>query len=189
MEKEREKINTEYCEEEVVEQCSEHCTDECCECTQEEICDCEDNQADKLKQEYEELNEKYLRLYADFDNYKKRAVKEKADALMYAQGPLVEKLLAVVDNFERALSSGEEDSPFYEGVKMVSKQLNDILHSEGLCEIECEGKPFDPIYHNAVMIDSKEDVDDNVVTEQFQKGYTFKERVIRPSMVKVNKHN
>lgn len=190
MEKENEKINTEHCEEELDEQCKESCEDECCECTQEEICECAENdETEKLKKEYEELNEKYLRLYADFDNYKKRAVKDKADALIYASSPLVEKLLNVLDNFDRALESGEENSPLYEGVKMISKQLTDILHGEGLCEIECEGKPFDPNYHNAVMVDNNEDVEDNIITQQLQKGYTFKERVIRSSMVKVNKHN
>lgn len=197
MEKENEKINTEQCEENLEEQCDELCEEEGCECTEETPCEtsneekCEVNsgEMEKLKKEYEELNEKYLRLYADFDNYKKRAVKDKADALTYAVSPLVEKLLSVLDNFDRALASGESDSPFYEGVKMVSKQLNDILHNEGLCEIECEGKPFDPNYHNAVMVDNLEDVEDNIITQQLQKGYTFKERVIRSSMVKVNKHN
>ncbi|MBO4360997.1 MAG: nucleotide exchange factor GrpE [Eubacteriaceae bacterium] len=141
----------------------------------------------ELQSKYDDLNEKYLRLYADFDNYKKRSVKERADALNYACAPVMEKLLAVLDNFERALSSCEEETPFAEGVKMVSKQLSDILASEGLSPIESTGNAFDPLLHNAVMVDSDETKEDNTVTAELQKGYRYRDRVIRPAMVKVNK--
>ena len=140
-----------------------------------------------LEEKYGELNDKYLRLYADFDNYKKRSTKERSDALNYAAAPVMEKLLVVLDNFERALTSCEEDTPFAEGVRMVSKQLSDILTSEGLSPIESVDSVFDPQMHNAVMVDSDETKEDNIVTEELQKGYRYKDRVIRPSMVKVNK--
>ena len=99
----------------------------------------------------------------------------------------MEKLLAVLDNFERALSSCEEETPFAEGVKMVSKQLSDILASEGLSPIESTGNAFDPLLHNAVMVDSDETKEDSTVTAELQKGYRYRDRVIRPAMVKVNK--
>ncbi|MBQ1466107.1 MAG: nucleotide exchange factor GrpE [Eubacteriaceae bacterium] len=140
-----------------------------------------------LEKKYDELNDKYLRLYADFDNYKKRSTKERSDALNYAAAPVMEKLLVVLDNFERALTSCEEDTPFAEGVRMVSKQLSDILTSEGLSPIESVDSVFDPLMHNAVMVDADETKEDNIVTAELQKGYRYKDRVIRPSMVKVNK--
>ena len=146
-----------------------------------------DKALEALQAKYDELNEKYLRLYADFDNYKKRSVKERADALNYACAPVMEKLLTVLDNFERALTSCEEETPFAEGVRMVSKQLNDILSTEGLSPIESVECEFDPLMHNAVMVDSDETKEDNVVTAELQKGYRYKDRVIRPSMGKVNK--
>ena len=149
----------------------------------------ENEAAEKHQREYDELNERYLRLYADFENYKKRSVKEKADSLIYACAPLMEKLLSVKDNMERALGSGEENSPLFEGLKLVAKQFGDILEGEGLQAIETENKPFDPNYHNAVMLDNDEEKEDNVITAELQKGYTFKDKVIRPSMVKVNKKN
>ena len=101
----------------------------------------------------------------------------------------MEKLLSVKDNMERALGSGEENSPLFEGLKLVAKQFGDILEGEGLQAIETENKPFDPNYHNAVMLDNDEEKEDNVITAELQKGYTFKDKVIRPSMVKVNKKN
>lgn len=176
--------------EEVCEELNEQT--ECEETVTEEIPETPDIAAivGQMKKEYEELNDKYMRLYADFDNYKKRSVKEKSDALNYAAVPLMEKLLGVMDNFERALASCEDqESAFCEGVKMVSRQLTDILTSEGLSAIEALDSQFDPNLHNAVMVDSDTEKEDNVITAEFQKGYMFKDRVVRPSMVKVNKLN
>lgn len=145
---------------------------------------------EQMKKEYSDLNDKYMRLYADFDNYKKRSVKEKSDALNYAAVPLMEKLLSVMDNFDRALASCEDqESAFCEGVKMVSRQLTDILTSEGLKAIDALDSQFDPNLHNAVMVDNDAEKEDNVITAEFQKGYMFKDKVVRPSMVKVNKLN
>lgn len=163
-----------------------------CEETAEETPEAPDIAAivEAMKKEYEDLNDKYMRLYADFDNYKKRSVKERSDALNYASVPLMEKLLGVMDNFDRALASCEDqESAFCEGVKMVSRQLTDILTAEGLKVIETQDCQFDPNLHNAVMVDNDADKEDNVITAEFQKGYMFKDKVVRPSMVKVNKLN
>jgi molecular chaperone GrpE len=142
----------------------------------------------KLQNDLAELNDSYLRLHADFDNFRKRAVKEKTEISTYALSDLMTKLLHVLDNFDRAMASCPDDeSPFYEGVKMVAKQLNDIMTEEGLCKIEAQDTAFDPNLHYAVMTECDETKDDNVITQELQTGYRFKDKVIRPSMVKVNK--
>ena len=142
---------------------------------------------DALEKKFGELNDSYLRLYADFDNYKKRTAKEKTETALYATALVMQKLLPVIDNFERALAAETEESAFYTGVKMVYKQLDEILVSEGLKAIPAEGELFDPNLHHAVMTESDEAKDDNVITEQLQRGYMYKEKVLRPAMVKVNK--
>ncbi len=134
-----------------------------------------------------ELNDSYLRLYADFDNFKKRAAKERSEASAYAVGGILTKLLPVLDNFSRALETQTEDKAFYDGVKMVAKQLDDILSADGLTPIEAVGKQFDPNFHNAVMTGCEENKEDNEITAELQRGYTYKDKVLRPSMVKVNK--
>ena len=141
-----------------------------------------------LTEQLKEAEEKYLRLYADFENFRKRSLKEKADAMIYACSPLMEKLIGVVDNFERALGDKGDDSPLCEGMKMVHKQLTDILAQEGLSEIKSTGEQFDPNKHNAVMVENNADIPDEQITKELQKGYVFKDKVVRPSMVAVNKH-
>lgn len=133
--------------------------------------------------------DKYLRLYAEFDNYKKRTQREKdaryADAVIDTVG----ELLSVADNLERALAveiSGEEAEKLAEGVKMVYKQLKDIFSKLGVTEIKALGEQFDPNLHEAVMHVEDETVDDNTVVEEFRKGYIYNDsRVVRHSMVKV----
>lgn len=143
----------------------------------------------KLKEAEEKAKEsfdKYLRQVAEFDNYRKRTTAEKA--AMYSNGvrDTVEKLLPVVDNFERAVNSATDtEDPLYTGVLMILKQLRDVLTELGVEEIPAEGEPFDPNYHNAVMHIDDENCDDNVVVEVFQKGYKLGDKVIRHSMVKV----
>lgn len=143
----------------------------------------------KLKEAEEKAKEsfdKYLRQVAEFDNYRKRTTAEKA--AMYSNGvrDTVEKLLPVVDNFERAVNSATDtEDPLYTGVLMILKQLRDVLTELGVEEISAEGEPFDPNYHNAVMHIDDESCDDNVVVEVFQKGYKLGDKVIRHSMVKV----
>ncbi len=130
--------------------------------------------------------DKYLRQVAEFDNYRKRTTAEKAS--MYSNGvrDTVDKLLPIIDNFERAVASADDkENPLYVGVEMILKQLMEMLVSLGVEEIPAEGEPFDPNLHNAVMHINDESCDTNVVVEVFQKGYKMGDKVIRHSMVKV----
>ncbi|MBS4536875.1 nucleotide exchange factor GrpE [Clostridium sp. D2Q-11] len=136
-----------------------------------------------------ELNERYLRLQADFSNYKKRVEKEKESIYNFANEKLVTELLDVMDNFERAFASadeGVENDSFYQGVVMVYKQLLNILEKNGLEEIEAIKEKFDPNLHHAVMQEENDEYEENTVIDVFQKGYKLKNKVIRPSMVKVS---
>lgn len=139
------------------------------------------------KEKYDELYDKYLRTLAEYDNFKKRSQKEKDDIFSFAVADTIEKLLPVADNLDRAiLALGEnEHSEFAEGVKMVSKQLYEIFEKIGVTEIKAIGEQFDPNIHNAVMHIEDENIESNIITEEFMKGYKYKERVIRHSMVKV----
>ncbi len=143
----------------------------------------------KAEEELKEEKEKYLRLYADFDNYRKRAAKEKSEISLYAQSEIMEKLLPILDNFERAVAAESTDKSFKDGIEMVARQLKDAVTSAGLTEIKAECEKFDPNLHYAVMTDSNKDVAEDTVTEVLQKGYMFKEKILRPAMVKVNKIN
>lgn len=137
-------------------------------------------------EEEEGLNTKYLRLMADFQNYKRRVEKEKSDIYAYANEKIVSELLDVIDNFERALLHESADESFAEGMKMIFKQLTGVLEKAGLEEINALGEDFDPNFHNAVMTEDNADYDSGKVTEVMQKGYMLNKKVIRPSMVKVN---
>ena len=140
----------------------------------------------KQSEEDEALNTKYLRLMADFQNYKRRAEKEKGDTFAYANEKLVSQLLDVVDSFERALQHDCTDEGYAEGMEMIFKQLTGVLEKAGLEEIKALGEDFDPNFHNAVMMEDNDQYDSGKVTEVMQKGYTLNSKVIRPSMVKVN---
>ncbi len=137
-------------------------------------------------EEDEAWSDKYTRLMADFQNYKKRTEKEKADVYSFANEKIMTDLLQVIDNFERALGSECQDEAYAEGMQMIFKQLTDILKSAGLEEIEAVGHDFDPNFHHAVLTDSNPEFDSGKVTEVLQKGYKLNGKVIRPSMVKVN---
>ena len=139
------------------------------------------------KEKYDELYDKHLRLMAEYDNFKKRTQKEKEELFDYAAAGTIEKLLPVIDNLERALDSikEEEKNTFSEGVEMVYKQILEIFEKLHVCKIEAVGKEFDPNLHNAVMHVEDENVDTNIIVEEFMKGYKHKEKVIRYSMVKV----
>ena len=134
------------------------------------------------KEDTEEL--RYLRLMADFQNYKKRVEKEKRDLYSYANEKLMNELLAVVDNFERALDH-DADEGFKEGIEMIFKQLQDVLEKSGLAEIPALGEEFDPNVHSAVMTEETEEYESGKVSGVMQKGYTLNGKVIRPTMVKV----
>ena len=137
-------------------------------------------------EEDEAWSEKYTRLMADFQNFRKRTDKEKADVYSYANEKIMTDLLTVLDNFERALGSECKDEPYAEGMKMIFKQLTDILTAAGLEEIDAVGQDFDPNFHHAVLTDNNADFDSGKVTDVLQKGYKLNGKVIRPSMVKVN---
>lgn len=133
----------------------------------------------------EDESVRYMRLMADFQNYKKRVEKEKSDLYSYANEKLVGEQLAVLDNFERALEQETADESFKEGMKMIFKQLSDVLEKSGLAEIPALGEEFDPNFHNAVMTEETEEYESGKVSGVMQKGYTLNGKVIRPSMVKV----
>ena len=142
---------------------------------------------DKLKEEIESLKDKLMRNLAEFDNYKKRTQKEREDLYATAVCDTIGKILPVKDNLERALISlADAEESVLEGIKMIDKQFSDVLKAQGIEEIKSVGEAFDPERHNAVMREDAEDKEENTITEEFQKGYIYKdEKVIRYSMVKV----
>ncbi len=144
---------------------------------------------EKLKNELSELNDKYLRLMAEFANYQTRTAKEKAARYADAVVDAVSELLPIGDNLERALKAevqSEDAIKFKEGIEMVMKQFNDSLTKLKVEPIKAEGEQFDPNLHNAVMHIEDESIDDNTVVEDLMRGYIYNgERVVRHSMVKV----
>lgn len=143
----------------------------------------------ELNEKVEESQQNYLRALADLENYRRRARKEKEDALKYASVPLIESLLPVLDNFERALDAadGNQDvKVLQEGIEMVYRQFLQALSKSGLTLIEAVGQPFNPHEHNAVMQVAMDGVESGIVVEELQPGYKYAERVIRPSMVKIS---
>lgn len=133
----------------------------------------------------EDGDTRYLRLMADFQNYKKRVEKEKTDLYSYANEKLVTEMLDVIDNFERALQQEDAGAGFKEGMEMIFKQLSGVLEKSGLAEIAALGEDFDPNIHNAVMTEETDAYESGKVSGVMQKGYTLNGKVIRPSMVKV----
>lgn len=131
-------------------------------------------------------DEKYMRLMADFQNYKRRTEKEKAEVFSYANEKIVTELLSVLDNFERALAQESTDEKYAEGMELIFRQMSDVLAKAGLAEIDAVGKEFDPNFHHAVMTDDNADFESGQVTTVLQKGYTLHDKVIRPAMVRVN---
>jgi len=129
--------------------------------------------------------EKFLRLAAEYDNFRKRSIKEKETIFSDVRSDTVSKLLPVYDNLERALSTGSTDEAFYKGVEMTMTQMREIFQSLGVTEIKAVGEPFDPTVHNAVMHVEDPELGENVVAEEFQKGFMLGDRVIRCSVVKV----
>ena len=140
---------------------------------------------DKFEQQVEELTDRLKRSMAEFDNYRKRTEKEKSSMYIIGARDIVEKMLPIVDNFERGLAQAPEDDSFAEGMKMIYRQMMTAFDEMGVKPIEAVGKEFDPNLHNAVMHVEDESVGENIVVEEFQKGYTYKDFVVRHSMVKV----
>ena len=144
---------------------------------------------EELTEKVQEWEDKYLRLYAEFDNFKKRSQREKDARYADAVIDTVAALLEVADNLERALQievESEDAKKLYEGIAMVDKQMKDTFEKLDIKEIKAQGEQFDPNLHNAVMHIEDETIDDNTVVEEFMKGYIYKgSRVVRHSMVKV----
>lgn len=155
----------------------------------------EDNKAEAaeiFRKELDETKEKYLRLYAEFENYRRKVQKDKEELAKYANESLIYELLPVIDNLEMAMkhamegSSGEVQS-LIKGVENTLREFNRTIEKFGVSAIEALGKPFDPAYHHAMSQVEKEDMDCNMVADEFRKGYMYKEKVLRPSMVAVSK--
>ena len=144
-----------------------------------------DVKASAAEEPQEDESTRYMRLMADFQNFKKRAAKEKTDLYQYANEKIVTDLLAVLDNFERALEQEVADSGFKEGMELIFKQMFDVLEKSGLAEIAALGEDFDPNFHNAVMTEASDEYESGKVSGVLQKGYTLNGKVIRPTMVKV----
>lgn len=147
----------------------------------------EKTELEKAQESIANLTDRLMRTAAEFDNFKKRSVREKDDLYGTAVCDTIAKLLPVLDNLDRAIASVTEDanSGVLDGVKMIKKQFDDALTEIGVMPIEAVGNPFDPEKHNAVMT-AESDGEENIVLEEFMKGYIYKDKVVRHSMVKVS---
>lgn len=144
-----------------------------------------------LQQENSELKDQYLRKHADFENYRKRMAREKADSVKYGNQELLKDLIEVIDNFDRAIKSSEDSKDFdsfKEGISMIEQQFTGMLESKwGLTKMNCTGSEYDPNSHEALMMEEAADIEVPTVLEDFQAGYTLHDRVLRPAKVKVGK--
>jgi len=137
----------------------------------------------------EENQQRYLRAQADFDNFRRRTLKEKEELAQYASMKLITELLPVVDNFGRAIEaagSGGDVESFSKGVDMIFRQMSQVLEQEGLKQMEAVGSPFNPEFHQAIMTVESDEHEEGIVVEEVQKGYMLKDKVLRPAMVKVS---
>lgn len=149
----------------------------------------DDDGTSGLQADLDRFRDLALRSQADFDNYKKRAAREKEEAIKYANSSLLERLIAIVDNFELGLSAARaegETSPIYAGMSMVLKQLTDFLADNGLQPIDAEGQKFDPNLHEAIAHEASSDFPEGIVIRQTRRGYRLKDRLLRPSSVVVS---
>lgn len=155
----------------------------------EEVTNEETNELTKLQQQLDEETNRHLRLRADYENYKRRTQLDREAADKYKAQSLLTNLLPVLDNFERAMQNApatEDSQSLQKGLDMVYKTLVEATEKEGLQVIEAEGVAFDPTIHQAVMTETDESQEPGIVLQELQKGYKYKDRVLRPSMVKVN---
>lgn len=149
----------------------------------------EDARYAELAKQAEENQQRYLRAQADFDNFRRRTIKEKEELGQYASMKLISELLPVVDNFERAIAASSSNSDYeslVKGVDMIFRQLSQTLDAEGLKPINAVGEPFNPEFHQAIMQVESDEYEEGIVVEEVQKGYMLKEKVLRPAMVKVS---
>lgn len=176
-------------EADVAEEVKEECSEAEKECS--EKADCDDSKApkkDKKDEQIADLTDKLTRQMAEFDNYRKRTEKEKSAMYEIGAKDVIEKILPVVDNFERGfvtVSEEEKENPFVQGMDKVYKQLITMLEGLGVKPIEALGQEFNPDLHHAVMHVEDEEAGENVIVEEFQKGYMYRDSVVRYSMVKV----
>jgi len=147
------------------------------------------DEKERLSADLQEANDKYLRLYAEFENYKKRVSKDKEELVKFGNESLLFELLPVLDNLEMALkhAQGDVSSGLVQGVEITLKELKKTLRRFGLSEIEAEGKPFNPLVHHAMSQVERSDMAENIVVEEFRKGYMLKDKVLRASLVAVSK--
>lgn len=149
-----------------------------------------DKKLEALKQKNEELEDRVMRQMAEFENFRKRTEKEKSVMFEMGAKSVIEKILPVVDNFERGLASvsdEEKADPIYEGMNLIYKQLTDELDKLGVKPIEALGVEFNPEFHNAVMQEESEEFEEGIICKELQKGYTYRDSVVRHSMVSVAK--
>lgn len=176
-------------EADVAEEVKEECSEAEKECS--EKADCDDSKApkkDKKDEQIADLTDKLTRQMAEFDNYRKRTEKEKSAMYEIGAKDVIEKILPVVDNFERGfvtVNEEEKENPFVQGMDKVYKQLMTVLEGLGVKPIEALGQEFNPDLHHAVMHVEDEEAGENVIVEEFQKGYMYRDSVVRYSMVKV----
>ena len=193
----KEKENTCNCHEEC--NCGEtcECTEETCSCgeecncTEENNCGCKKNNEELLNEKIKVLEDAVLRSQAELLNYRKRKDEETARIIKYAEEDILKGLLPILDNFERAISMddnnfGDETSKFLEGFRMIYSQTKTLLEKFEVKEIDCLGQEFDPTYEQAVSTVKREDKKPGVVVEIYQKGYMYKDRVLRTAMVIVS---
>lgn len=147
------------------------------------------DEKERLTAEIQEINDKYLRLYAEFENYKKRVNKDKEEIFKYGNESLLYELLPIIDNLEMALkhATNSVSEGLVQGVEITLKELQRTLEKFGLSPIEANGKPFDPLVHHAMTQVERDDVDEKTVVEEFRRGYMFRDKVLRPSLVAVSK--
>ncbi|MFW6006379.1 MAG: nucleotide exchange factor GrpE [Bacillota bacterium] len=144
-----------------------------------------ENKVEKLQEEKEKTQNQLQRLKADFINYRKRMEREKKGLDLKSKIELLEEIIPIIDNFERALDSEDDNKDYQQGIEMIYKQLLNSLKQQGLEIIDTEDKEFDPKYHEAIMQIKAEDKQSGMIVEELQKGYIFCDKVIRPAMVKV----
>lgn len=148
-----------------------------------------DAELQKVKAERDSLLDRLARAQAEFENARRRATKEQQDFRDFAMADAIKSLLPVVDNFERALNSKSDAADFRAGVELIYKQLRDVLTKLGVQPIEAKGQQFDPHVHDAIEMVETSDAADHEVLEEWQRGYKFKDRLLRPAMVKVAKNS
>lgn len=149
-----------------------------------------ETQLEELRQEANDYQQKWLRAQADFDNFRRRSRQEKEEFAKYASMQLIEQLLPIIDNFDRAIVSSKETKDIdslTKGIEMINRQLEQVLANEGLQKMETVGKPFDPEFHQAVAQVESDDFDEGIVVGELQTGYILKNKVLRPAMVQVSK--